>query len=126
VTASRLERPRSCRSASHPLADFRPTRHCLAMDIWRRLLAWIDRGLPFLQSQQLLAIAPLAFTILVFPGAGTTTMFLAFGFWIACLGVFSWRMILCARRRLHVDGAIRRGLLKRLRSGRGLPHIGDR
>ena len=88
---------------------------------WLKFIAWIDRDAPWLQTQQLLAFAPLGVTLLI--GADSAATFAAFGFYIAVTFICMWRLAVLARRQNKVDRLIRRNMVRRFREGRWLPVI---
>jgi hypothetical protein len=94
--------------------------------LWTGFVRWIDRDIPWLQSQQLLAVAPLCFTLFVAPGPGSTAMWVAFGFYIAVTAVCIWRLAVFTKKRWGVDRLIQKNMLRRFREGRWLPLVGRR
>jgi hypothetical protein len=76
-----------------------------------------------MQTQHLVAVAPLCFTLLIWPGPGTPAMSIACGFWFLFAGVLIWRLCVFVKRRHRVDSMIRKRMWRRFRDGKGLPKI---
>jgi hypothetical protein len=87
------------------------------------LIEWIDSGAPFMQTQHLVAVAPLCFTILIWPGPGTAAMSIAVAFWFLFAGLVIWRLCVFVKRRHRVDSMIRRRMWHRFLEEKGLPKI---
>ena len=94
-----------------------------AATAWSKFIGWIDGDAPWLQSQQLLAIAPLCFTLFIAPGPGTFAMYAALGFYIVVTVICMWRLAVMARRHRKVDRLIWKNMARRFREGRWLPVI---
>ena len=94
-----------------------------AATLWSRLIHWIDSGSPFMQTQQLVAWAPLGFTLFIWPGPGTPAMWIAALFLFLWLGLIMWRLLVIAKKRHPVDSMIRRRMWHRFLQAKGLPKI---
>lgn len=91
--------------------------------LWSKLIHWIDTGFPFMQTQHLVAWAPLCFTLLIWPGPGTPAMWFAAVFMFLSSGLIIWRLFVVAKKRHRVDAMVRRSMWHRILEGRGLPKI---
>jgi hypothetical protein len=94
-----------------------------AASLWSKLIHWIDSGSPFMRTQQMVAWAPLGFTLFIWPGPGTPAMWIAAVFLFLSLGLMMWRLFVIAKKRHRVDSMIRRRMWHRFLGGKGLPKI---